>query len=65
MLQLINAVEACEKYNRDTDGVTFVRIAHDGKTYRRKVYYKYFSNWSIEYVVWNGKQHQVNTIKEI
>lgn len=65
MLQLIDVVESCEKFTSNTDGMMYVRIAHNGKSYRRKVSYTYFGTWSLEYVVWNGKRHQVNTVEEV
>lgn len=34
------------------------------KRYFRKVYYKYFSNHPIEYIMWDNKRHSVNTVQE-
>ena len=66
MLQLIDHVDSCEKhFTNHNRGLMDVRIVHNGKRYRRKVYFKYFGTYSTEYIVWNGKRHQVNTVKEV
>ena len=43
-------------------GVVCIKIGT--KQYFRKIYYKYFSNHPIEYIVWNNRHHSVNTIQE-
>lgn len=37
----------------------------DGRKYKRKIYYKDFSNYPIEYIVWDNKKYSVNTVKEL
>lgn len=49
-------------YAVKSNGVVCVKIG--AKKYYRKIYYKYFSNHPIEYIIWDNKQHSVNTIQE-
>lgn len=44
---------------------THVLWTNKGKAYKRKIQYKYFSNYPIEYIVYDGKQLQVNAIKHV
>lgn len=65
MLQLIDHADYCVKGAAHTDGTQYVLIEHCGATSRRKIQYKHFSNYSIEFIQWGGKRYQVNTVKEL
>ena len=47
------------------DNAQYVLIGHEGKQYTRKIKYKPFSNFPIEYINWNNTTYQVNTVKEL
>lgn len=49
-------------YAVKSKGVVCIKIGT--KQYFRKIYYKYFSNHALEYIVWNNKRHSVNTVQE-
>lgn len=64
MKQLIDHVQYATKGNLKDDGCQYVLIIHNCKKYMRKVKYKPFSNYPIEYINWNNTTWQVNTVKE-
>ena len=65
MKQLIDHVKFAVKGDVKKDGKQYVLIEHDGKTYTRRVQYKPFSNYPIEYINWNKTHYQVNTVKNL
>lgn len=65
MLQLVEHVDYCIKGAAHADGRQWVLIEHNGARYSRRIHYKPFSNWPVEYVRWNNKQYQVNNVKEM
>lgn len=65
MAQLVDHADYCAKGAIHTDGTQYVLIQHNGAKSRRKIQYKHFSNYSIEYVQWGGKRYQVNTVKQL
>ena len=65
MKQLIDHVQYAVKGALKDDNVQYVLIKHEGKQYTRKIKYKPFSNYPIEYINWNNTTYQVNTVKEL
>ena len=65
MKQLIDHVQYTIKGALKDNDVQYVLIEHEGKQYTRKVQYKPFSNFPIEYINWNNTTYQVNTVKEL
>lgn len=65
MKQLIDHVQYAIKGALKDDDVQYVLIEHEGKQYTRKIKYKPFSNFPIEYINWNNTTYQVNTVKAI
>ena len=65
MKQLIDHVQYAIKGALKDNGSQYVLIEHEGKQYTRKIQYKYFSNFPIEYINWNNICYQVNTVKEL
>ncbi|QQO92924.1 hypothetical protein CPT_Pipo_003 [Acinetobacter phage Pipo] len=65
MKQLVDHVQFCIKGEVQGDGSQYVLIEDGGKTYRRKIRYRYFSNYSIEYINFKNTQYQVNTVKSV
>ena len=65
MKQLIDHVQYAIKGALKDDNAQYVLIEHEGKQYTRKIKYKPFSNFPIEYINWNNTQYQVNTVKEV
>ena len=63
MKQLIEHVQYAIKGALKDDNAQYVLIEHEGKQYTRKVKYKPFSNFPIEYINWNNTTYQVNTVK--
>ena len=63
MKQLIEHVQCAIKGALKADNAQYVLIEHNGKQYTRKIKYKPFSNFPIEYINWNNAQYQVNTVK--
>ena len=63
MKQLIEHVQYAIKGALKDDNAQYVLIEHNGKQYTRKVKYKPFSNFPIEYINWNNTTYQVNTVK--
>ena len=64
MKQLIDYVQYAFKGNLKNDGIQYVSFNYEGKQYTRKVKYKPFSNYPIEYINWNNTTWQVNTVQE-
>ena len=65
MKQLIEHVQYAIKGALKDDNAKYVLIEHEGKQYTRKIKYKPFSNYPIEYINWNNTTYQVNTVKEL
>ena len=65
MKQLIEHVQYAVKGALKDDNAQYVLIEHEGKQYTRKIKYKPFSNFPIEYINWNNTTYQVNTVKEV
>ena len=65
MKQLIDHVQYAIKGALKDDNAQYVLIEHNGKQYTRKIKYKSFSNFPIEYVNLNNTTYQVNTVKEL
>ena len=65
MKQLIDHVQYAIKGALKDDNDQYVLIEHEGKQYTRKIKYKPFSNFPIEYINWNNTTYQVNTVKEL
>ena len=65
MKQLIEHVQYAIKGALKDDNAQYVLIEHEGKRYTRKIKYKPFSNYPIEYINWNNTTYQVNTVKEL
>ena len=65
MRQLRDYVQYAIKSPVHDDGLQWVQIEHDGKRYSRRIKYKPFSNWPVEYVKWNNGHYQVNNIAEL
>ena len=65
MKQLIEHVQYAIKGALKDGNAQYVLIEHEGKQYTRKIKYKPFSNFQIEYINWNNTTYQVNTVKEL
>ena len=65
MRQLIEHVQYAIKGALKDDNAQYVLIEHNSKQYTRKIKYKPFSNYPIEYINWNNTTYQVNTVKEL
>ena len=65
MKQLIDHAQYSIKGALKDDNDQYVLIEHNGKQYTRKIKYKPFSNFPIEYINWNNTAYQVNTVKEL
>ena len=65
MKQLIEHVQYAIKGALKDDDEQYVLIEHEGKQYTRKIKYKPFSNFPIEYINWNNTTYQVNTVKDL
>ena len=63
MKQLIDHVQYAIKGALKDGNAQYVLIEHEGNQYTRKVKYKPFSNFPIEYINWNNTTYQVNTVK--
>lgn len=65
MKQLIDHVQFAIKGAIQEDGKQYILIEHNGKTHKRLIKYKPFSNYPIEYINFNNTQYQVNTVKNL
>lgn len=65
MDNLLDVVDHAVKVINAGDGLQYVLITHNKRQYHRRVQYKAFSNWPIEYVRWGSKNYQVNTVSEV
>lgn len=63
MKQLIDHAQYAIKCALKDDNSQYVLIEHEGKQYTRKIKYRPFSNYPIEYINWNNTTYQVNTVK--